>query len=363
MSDREKPQHTRASGASAAGEPRQRPAANRRVTMKDVAKRAGVSQPTVSFVLNDRRDVSVAEETRERVRKAARDLNFQPNRAAQSLRSNKPYLIGILADEIVTRAYAGRIALGIQQAVQPAGYVSFVVETSESPQAAEAATENLVAQGVAGLIYASAGANAVRYPVSKNDVRTVFVNTWDDEFPDATIVLADEYQGGRDAAAATFAAGHRDVVFLGGPAEDYARQQRERGLLDAAADVGIPATSIRRETGDYSVKSGYDLAMKVLPGSSATALICGNDRMAVGALMALHASGLDCPRDVSIVGFDDQPDLAEDLHPALTTVALPHLQMGLKAGALVLDHDQPPGTRLIPCTYIARGTLAAPRAS
>ncbi|WP_243065184.1 LacI family DNA-binding transcriptional regulator [Humibacter sp. RRB41] len=365
MSDQDDPIDADVERAPAAGRrgPASRPITARRVTMKDVAKRAGVSQPTVSFVLNDRRDVSVAEETRERVREAARDLNFQPNRAAQSLRSNTSYLIGILADEIVSRAYAGRIALGIQQAVQPAGYVSFVVETSESPEATEGAVENLVNQGVAGLIYASAGASPVRYPVPKTEVPTVFVNCWDDAVSDATIVLADEYQGGRDAAAATFAAGHRDVVFLGGPADDYARKQRERGLMDAAVEAGVPPERIRRESGDYSVRSGYDLAMRVLPDPAVTALICGNDRMAVGALMALHSSGLDCPGDVSIVGFDDQPDLAEDLHPALTTVALPHLKMGLDAGKLLLDEEAAPGLRLIPCTFVARGTLTGPRSA
>src|SRR5580765_4186369 len=88
----------------------------RRVTMKDVAKRAGVSQPTVSFVLNDRRDVSIAEATRQRVLAAAAELDYRPNRAAQSLRSNKPFTIGVIADEIVSRPYAGQIVLGIQQA-------------------------------------------------------------------------------------------------------------------------------------------------------------------------------------------------------------------------------------------------------
>ena len=90
----------------------------RRVTMKDVAKRAGVSQPTVSFVLNDRRDVSVAEATRARVLEAARELNFQPNQAARALRSNKSYTIGVIADRIISEPYAGQIVLGVQQAVQ-----------------------------------------------------------------------------------------------------------------------------------------------------------------------------------------------------------------------------------------------------
>lgn len=333
----------------------------RRVTMKDVAKRAGVSQPTVSFVLNDRRDVSVADETRARVLQAAKDLNFHPNRAARALRSNKSYTVAVIANRIVSQPYAGQIVLGVQQAVQPAGYVCFVVETSETPDAVDAAVHNLIAQGVAGLIYAAPGPEPIHAAVTEADVRTIFVNCWADNAKDAPQILADEYQGGRDAAAATFAAGHRRVVYLGGPAGDYACKERERGLTDAARDVGIDPASIRREHGDYHVHSGYDLALRSLSEDRPTALICGNDRMAVGALMAAHAAGLDCPGDVSIVGFDDQPDIADQLHPPLTTVALPHLQMGLTAGELLLADAEPQGTRLIPCTYVPRGSLAAPK--
>ncbi|GAB3794159.1 LacI family DNA-binding transcriptional regulator [Humibacter antri] len=333
----------------------------RRVTMKDVAKRAGVSQPTVSFVLNDRRDVSVADETRARVLQAAKDLNFHPNRAARALRSNKSYTVGVIANRIVSQPYAGQIVLGVQRAVQPAGYVCFVVETSETPDAVDAAVQNLLAQGVAGLIYAAPGPEPIRAAVTESDVRTIFVNCWADNAKDAPQILADEYQGGRDAAAATFAAGHRRVVYLGGPAGDYACKERERGLADAARDAGIEPASIRREHGDYHVHSGYDLALRVLAEGMPTALICGNDRMAVGALMATHAAGLDCPGDVSIVGFDDQPDIADQLHPPLTTVALPHLKMGLTAGELLLADEEPQGTRLIPCTYVPRGSLAAPK--
>ena len=333
----------------------------RRVTMKDVARRAGVSQPTVSFVLNDRRDVSVADETRARVLQAAKDLNFQPNRAARALRSNKSYTIGVIANRIVSQPYAGPIILGVQRAVQPAGYVCFVVETSDTPNATEAAVQNLIAQGVAGLIYAAPGPEPIRAAATESDVRTIFVNCWADNAKDAPQILADEYQGGRDAAAATFAMGHRRVVYLGGPADDYACKERERGLSDAARDAGVDPAGIRREHGDYHVHAGYDLATKVLAEDRPTALVCGNDRMAVGALMAAHAAGLDCPGDVSIVGFDDQPDIANQLHPPLTTVALPHLQMGLTAGELLLADEEPQGTRLIPCTYVPRGSLAAPK--
>ncbi|GAA4156633.1 LacI family DNA-binding transcriptional regulator [Leifsonia shinshuensis] len=333
----------------------------KRVTMKDVAKRAGVSQPTVSFVLNDRRDISVAPETRERILRAAKELRFQPNRAAQSLRSNRPFTIGVIADRVVSQPYAGQIVLGVQQAVQPAGYVSFVVEISETPDNGKAAVENLVRQGVAGLVYAAPGPEPVQAVDVGEDIRTIFVNCWPANVPDAALVLADEYQGGRDVAAATFAAGHRDVVFLGGPASDYACQERERGLVDAAAAAGIDPASIRREYGTYHVSSGYDLASRILQDGSPTALVCGNDRMAVGALLASHAAGLECPRDISIVGFDDQPELAAELHPPLATVALPHLQMGMTAGSLLIADDEPTGRTLVPCRYIDRASLAAPR--
>lgn len=333
-----------------------------RVTMKDVARHAGVSQPTVSFVLNDRRDVSVAAETRARVLQAAKDLNFQPNRAAQSLRSNRPFTVGVIADRVVSQPYAGQIILGVQQSVQPAGYVCFGVETSETPDAGTAAVRNLVAQGVAGLIYAAPGPEPVHMVETQSDVRTIFVNCWPENSQDAAVVLADEYQGGRDAAAATFSAGHREVVYLGGPQDDYACRERERGLVDAAIEAGIDPAHIRRVHGDYQVRSGYDLAAAALADGRPTALICGNDRMAVGALMALHSAGLNCPEDVSIVGFDDQPDLADQLHPPLTTVALPHLQMGIAAGDLLLSDDESTGRRLVPCTYVPRGSLAAPSA-
>ncbi|MCU1527943.1 MAG: LacI family transcriptional regulator [Frondihabitans sp.] len=339
---------------------RKGPEKSLRVTMKDVARHAGVSQPTVSFVLNDRRDVSVAEETRTRVLQAAKDLNFQPNRAAQALRSNRSYTVGVIADRVVAQPYAGRIITGIQRAVQDAGYVCFVVETEQTPDGGKAAVENLVRQGVAGLIYAAPGPEVVQPIEVPAGTRMVFVNCFPLESGDATVVLADEYQGGKDAATAVFAAGHRNVVFLGGPEDDFACQERVRGLIDAAHDADIDSESIRREYGTYQVGSGYDLAMTVLTEERPTVFVCGNDRMAVGAMMAAQSLGLRCPDDISIVGFDDQPDLADQLHPPLTTVALPHERMGFEAGTLLLDDDAPL-RHIVPCDYIARSSLAAPR--
>ena len=340
---------------------RERTAQSHRVTMKDVARRAGVSQPTVSFVLNDRRDVSIADETRARVLQAAKELDFQPNRAAQSLRSNRSYTVGVIADRLVSQPYAGHIVLGVQQAVQEAGYVCFVVETAQTTDGGKAAVENLVRQGVAGLVYAAPGPEYVTPVAGLDRVPTVFVNCFPPGDTDAVTVLADEFQGGRDVAAAVFAAGHTRVAFLGGPEDDYACQERKRGLERAAADAGIAPDSIRVEFGTFQVGSGYDLAMEVLTTERPTGIICGYDRMAVGALMAAQSLGMRCPEDVSIVGFDDQPDLADQMHPPLTTVALPHQQMGFDAGTLLLAETEQPGRHLVPCGYVPRSSLAAPR--
>jgi LacI family transcriptional regulator len=174
-------------------------------------------------------------------------------------------------------------------------------------------------------------------------------------------VLADEFQGGRDVAAAVFAAGHTDVAFLGGPEDDYACQERKRGLECAASEAAVSSDTIRVEFGTFQVGSGYDLALAILATDRPTAIICGNDRMAVGALMAAQSLGMRCPEDVSIVGFDDQPDLADQMHPPLTTVALPHQQMGYEAGTLLLAASGHPSRHLVPCEYVPRSSLAAPR--
>jgi len=340
---------------------RQRTTQPHRVTMKDVARHAGVSQPTVSFVLNDRRDVSIAADTRARVLEAAKELNFQPNRAAQSLRSNRSYTVGVIADRLVAQPYAGHIVLGVQQAVQEAGYVCFVVETAQTTDGGKAAVENLVQQGVAGLIYAAPGPEYVTPVDGLERVRTVYVNCFPSGDAPAVTVLADEFQGGYDVAAAVFAAGHTDIAFLGGPEDDYACRERKRGLERAAADAEVSADSIRVAFGTFQVGSGYDLAMEVLTTIRPTAIICGNDRMAVGALMAAQSLGMRCPEDISIVGFDDQPDLADQMHPPLTTVALPHQQMGYDAGTLLLAATEQPGRHLVPCDYVPRSSLASPR--
>lgn len=335
--------------------------------MLDVARLAGVSQPTVSFVLNDRRDVAVAETTRTRVLEAAATLEFRPNRAAQSLRSNQSRMIGVITNGIVSQPYAGRIIQGVQNVVQQRDYVCMVVDTTGDPAMGDNAVSNLLAEGVAGIVYAAPFPQAVHTSRSLAGTRTVFVNCWPQDHAVAdTVVLADEYAGGRAAAEAVFDLGHRRVAFLGGRPEDWARAERQRGFVDAARAAGLDPDGLAQRHGTYMISSGYELTRAVLTsgGPRPTALVCGNDRMAIGALLALPTLGLSCPEDVSVVGFDDQVEVAAEVRPALTTVALPHLQMGARAGRLLLDPHTPGPSRLVVgCELVARDSLAAPAAS
>jgi LacI family transcriptional regulator len=333
----------------------------KRVTMTDVAKRAGVSQPTVSFVLNDRRDVAVAEETRRRVLEAAAELDFVPNRAAQLLRSNKSFTVGVVTSGIVSQPYAGLIVLGLQQVVQPAGYVCMVVDTTGDPGEGDDAVASLVGQGVAAIVYASLAPKPLHRSPRLDGIRTIFVNCWPEEGKADTVLLADEYAGGRAAAASVFERGHREVAFLGGMRNDYACKERRRGFDDAARAAGLRPSELVHRYGNYQIGSGYDLATEVVTEHRSTALVCGNDRMAIGAMFALHALGLDCPKDVSIVGFDDQPDVADQVRPGLTTAALPHLMLGRRAGELVLGSpDDAPERIIVDCELVERESVGAP---
>lgn len=333
----------------------------RRVTMTDVGEAAGVSQSTVSFVVNDRRDVVVAEETRKRVLQAVAELGYQPNRAAQSLRLDQSFLVGIITRGIVAGPYAGRIVAGIQQSVQAEDLLCMVVDTADDPAEGDVAVANLLAQGVRGIVYASYVPVALHTSPLLEQTRCMFVNCWPrDNTVAEAVVLADEYGGGRSAAEAAFRAGHTEVAFLGGSRDEYACVERHRGFVDAARAAGIDPDRLFQTYGDYQISSGYDTTLEAFAKTRPTALICGNDRMAVGATLAANRLGLEVPTDVSVIGFDDQPDMADEFRPALTTVALPHYEMGLRAGRLLLDAPGPHATVAMPCSLIERESLAAP---
>jgi LacI family transcriptional regulator len=345
--------------------PEEAGAKSKRVTMTDVARRAGVSQPTVSLVLNDRRDQGVAEDTRQRVLKAAAELGFRPNRTAQALRLNRSFTVGIISHGIASRPYAGPIIQGIQQAVQQSNLLTMLVDSGSDYEAGEEAIANLLDHGVMGIIYAAISPHPIALsPLIESSIRTIFVNCWpkDNSEQVETVILPDEYGGGRAAARAAFEQGHTNVAFLGGDRGEYACVERMRGFVDEAKESGLDPAKLPQLTGRYSIESGFDQTKQVFTDHRPTALVCGNDRMAIGALLALHSLGLDAPDDVSLVGYDDQLDVASVMRPPLTTVSLPHYLMGYRAGTLLVDAPAEPLKEvLVPCQLVVRDSVRSPQ--
>lgn len=332
-----------------------------RPTMNDVARAAGVSQSTVSFVLNDRRDIPVAAETRERILEAARSLGYRLNRRAQELRLNRSTTLGVVSYGVASHPFAGALLAGMQSAARAAGHVCMVIDVEGHD--GDEAVADLLDRGVTGIVHASAGTGPVTVNRALGETRELFVGCWPESGGTGEgTVLPDDREGGRRAAAHLLDLGHRDIAFLGGPVHDFAAGEREAGLDDALRAASVDLTRVVRRHGDYGSRSGYRIANELFDAGRPTALICGNDQMALGALLALHERGLRVPDDVSLVGYDDQEALADAIHPALTTVRLPHREMGLRAAELLMkDPAGTPHAEMVDCPLVVRESTARPR--
>ncbi|BDZ48540.1 hypothetical protein GCM10025867_07810 [Frondihabitans sucicola] len=160
-----------------------------------------------------------------------------------------------------------------------------------------------------------------------------------------------------------FSRGHRRVAFLGGTEHEAATVRRLAGFFAAADAAGVPRSELTVEFGHYDISSGYELTRESVRRARPTAIVAGNDRMALGAFFALAEAGISVPDDMSVVGYDDQPDLAAELRPALSTVALPHYEMGIRAGSLLAAGTVAPSTgeTLLDCPLVERASVSVPR--
>ncbi|WP_334171214.1 substrate-binding domain-containing protein [Sinomonas sp.] len=174
------------------------------------------------------------------------------------------------------------------------------------------------------LLYAAMHWQGVDAPTGFTKLPSLLVNAWPLGPRKIAAIVRAEAEGGRLAAEAAIKPGHRRIAFLGGPRDDPARIEREAGFRKAMAEARLPVDEQWVLSGDYRIGGGHALARLLLGRAQPpTALICGNDRMAVGAIAAALEQGLRVPEDLSIVGYDDQEDLADQITPALTTVAIP----------------------------------------
>jgi len=299
--------------------------------MGDVAELAGVSQQTVSRVVNSRE--YVGGDTRERVLAAMRELNYRPNRAAQALVTGRSKTLGVISVESVAFGPSS-VLLGLERAAHAHGFFVSVARLASLDRASLfQALEQLQRQSVEGILL-NTGRDGITRELDRRlmDVPVVAV----EDTPEARVpIVAVDQEGG--AAAATqllLELGHRKVAHVAGPKDwSSARRRMEgwRAVLESA-ELPVPPPLF----GDWSVQSGHELGRVLAQDREVTAVFAANDEMALGVLRAMFEAGRAVPGDVSVIGFDDVP-FARYLTPPLTTIRQDFEEIGRRSVDMLLD--------------------------
>jgi LacI family transcriptional regulator len=331
--------------------------------MADVGRLAGVSSSTVSFVLNENSGQTISDRTRKRVLDAVATLDYRPNRTARGLRTRRTATIGLITDEIAVEPFAGATILGVHEVVWAQGSLLLVVNATRERRIVREVIDELVDRPVDAIIFAIQDTRRLTVPDALKGVPSVLVNgyTAGDLLPS---VLPDEVSGGRRATEMLLAAGHRRIAYLTGRPEAWATRARLRGFGAALEQAGLSLGDQLIRPGNDRLDSGYELTRRLLVRPDRpTAIMCGNDRMATGAYLALAEAGLRIPQDMSVVGYDDQVDLSARVDPPLSTIRSPYYQMGRWAGRQVVTGSLAglPARTYLPCPPVPRRSVSHPR--
>jgi LacI family transcriptional regulator len=330
-----------------------------RATLLQVAQRAGVSRSTASFVLAGRHvDMRISEDARQRVLRAAQELDYRPNLMARSLRTKITRTVALISDTLASDQYAGQALHGSLAAAVAHGHLLFIGETRGDPAIEEKLISDFLDRQVDAFVYASMFTRYVRLPKLLRGRPVVLLNCLTRAArPAAHAVVPDEFGAGARVARTLLEAGHRDGIHLVGKPDEQVFAARERLAGIGSAGVRL-ATPIECE---WWPDSAYEAVRRALgDGLTPRALICLNDRIALGAYQALRAAGRSIPDDVSVISFDDS-DLAAWLRPQLTSVSLPHYALGRQAVEKLLGPPSEPAVHRLAMPVRLRGSVAGPR--
>mgnify|MGYP006274845663 FL=1 len=299
------------------------------VTMKDVAKLAGVSLSTVSRVLND--SSLVREETARKVQKAVEKLDYQINDSARILRTNTSNLIGVIGAGM-ERPFLANLLKGIEAEARERGY-ALIYGDSDGEFEKEQNYLNIMKQKkIDGIILITTNYYNDLLSIVKNyQIPVVFASGYISD-PEISCVTVDNVAGAYDIVEFLCQAGHRDIAFIKGPDLDLlASQERLRGVKLALRLSEIKYNPNRFIEGDFTFESGYSAAEKIINKfPDVTAIFAFNDEMAVGAIRYLKEQNIKVPEEISVVGFDGI-ELGKYTDPSLTTIEQSGYQLGLKS--------------------------------
>lgn len=323
------------------------------VTMRDVARHAGVSVATVSRVLNG--SGPVGEGTRERILETASALRYVPNGTARSLTTSTTETVGVLLPNLYGEFYS-EVIRGVEGAVRARRYHTLLSSVHDGLDELTAALRTLVGR-VDGLVVMSPdlGPDVLEANLPPG-LPVVLLGA---AVPGHAAVAIDNEAGAAAMVRHLAGLGHRRIALVGGAAANADAQARLAGYRRAVAEAGLDADPALVVEGDFSEASGHAAAQALLRlPERPTAVFAANDSMAIGALRAFREAGLDVPADLALAGFDDIP-VSEYVTPALTSVHVPIHEMGARAVEAVLaalsgPEAEAPGTVLLPTRLVVR---------
>ncbi len=335
-----------------------------RPTIREIARRAGVSAAVVSHVVNDHPG-HVSEATRRRVRAVIAALGYRPLGVAKSLRSRESRALGLVINDTTSALFAP-VARGVESVASREGYQVLLVN-AETVSAEREALRALVAHPVEGVVFMSTSVRqGSRHLADAGTIPVAVINRYGVN-PRLIRVLWDDRTGARMAVEHLIRLGHRRIGFIAGPGSGPSARlsavRRLEGYRVAHRAAALPMDTRLVVPGDYSVEAGFEGALRLVRlARRPTAILAANDTMAMGVLRGVTQARLHCPQEVAVVGIGDPPFMAFAA-PPLTTVALPVEEAGRRAAERLLEHIR--GERansradVLPCQLIVRHSCGA----
>lgn len=330
-------------------------------TLNDVAKAAGVSTATVSRCLNS--PERVIEKTRERVMHAVESLGYTPNFAARVMAAKRSFTIGAIIPTMDNAIFA-RGLQEFQDQLRESGYTLLVSSSAYDPKVEHEQIRTLVARGADGLLLIGHARDAEVYAyLEKHQIPSLVAWSYDPHMHPPSVGFGNAAAMG-ELAQSVISVGHRRIAMISGITQGNDRAQaRVEGVRKAMADNGLDANALTLIETSYEIDKGAEAFGQLMAQSPRpTVVMCGNDVLAVGALRQAEKLGIQIPEQVSVTGFDDI-ELAEIVTPALTTVHVPHREMGRKAARelIAMVEGKSEGRSLcIDTRLVNRGSLAKP---
>lgn len=332
------------------------------VTLRDVARMAGVHPGTASRALNDTTRSLVRPETVDRVVAAANALGYKPNYLARSFKTRRTRSVGVVIPDINNPLFPP-IVLGVEDRLASGGYVTLLANTQNDPERRQRIFEGMLERRVDGLIVATARRqDPGLVEIAAHGVPIVLVNRVVEDRSFSSVSV-DDAAGIGMVVEHLVELGHERIGHIAGPQSMSTGHARYRGFLASMAAAGRAVEpSLVSFAQSFTLAEGERCATALLSlDRRPTAIAAANDMLAIGCLTAVEAAGLRCPQDISVVGFNDMPFM-DRLNPPLTTVHIPQYDIGVQAAELLIDElhqpDRPPESRLVAPSLVVRGSTA-----